>query len=942
MSPSMYRLCSFFLATVVNGAAFAQAQVATNDFKTPGAAMILSTGDNLFYYKWFPIDSTAGIGASFDLFKSYYGVDRIIWRGAQAQWMAYENVFRPEPDELADLYVLEMDLETKERLSIRAGEEARKRGLAYWGYMPFFEVGASAEAVAMAGFGPYAFEEKIRAEHPEYRLYDRAGLTDGSTIEFGYPQVRKYFTDRYDKMFSSGGEFSCYEGIIFYTYVENFFPRFSDQFIYSDVAATDFKKRYGVDIYTQPFDIEKYQEMRGEYITTYLRELRQVFKKHGKKLAFYIDAREPGIPQRWPSYPDILVPGRVKMDWQQWVKEGLVDEIALRSAEDLARVRPFLEATEGTTTRVSILTSAMPPELKPLYARGVTQHIWAPELASDFPPGKAPVSALDGNDRVAIMSVLRQARDAEVDVPLERIVSLFQHPDLIVRRQAVAAVLGRRMAEAIPALEQATMDPENSFRAVVIDALGTLHGPNTVATIGRSLEKYPTAGMRIVARTAWSMMIPERANDLVELYHQTNSAYVRGTIIEMLVSKRAVPAIDAIPAFRPLVDAAAKDQNSILRSIAAFATAYYPDRHSAELLLEMMDDPSEVVQNAAAFSLGEVARRIDHRDVREAIFDRLVSQEKLYGAQSKRSDQKWGYRVVAEALMFGFGPRGERHVARVLNGQEPVLADLAWRVLFHPNDGWNFYPIDREAGEALTAYHPRPNRTGVARKAYTLPPEAEVLNQPFTGLSPDPRGIVGSVWTVAAKWSGIDSNVQFANADGKPLLALSVGQSGKGARLMGTVGYDLPDKRFKNRLRGHFPASPVAYGVGDGVVEVSVSIRRVDPAAEVQLLLKPEVQSKESVGFSVAGDGQARIEAKGEQHAAASTGPAAGKWERFRLRLDFRTATATLLAPDRQDGPVAQAAFDADKRYRAVSLSAAGQPGSSVQAADLRITQTFE
>ena len=197
---------------------------ATDPSKEPGAAMILSTGDNLFYYKWFPIDSSAGIHSSFEIFKSDYNIDRIIWRGAQAQWMADDNVFRTPSEEIADLYNLEMNLETKEHLSFKGADEARKSGLAYWGYMPFFEVGQSEEAVSMSGFGPYNFEEKIRAEHPEFRLYDRAGIASGSTIEFGYPEVRKRYLDRYDKMLSQGGAFSIYDGIIFYTYCREFLP----------------------------------------------------------------------------------------------------------------------------------------------------------------------------------------------------------------------------------------------------------------------------------------------------------------------------------------------------------------------------------------------------------------------------------------------------------------------------------------------------------------------------------------------------------------------------------------------------------------------------------------------------------------------------------------------------------------------------------------------
>ncbi len=906
----------------------------------PKSAMILSTGDNLFYYKWYPIDSPAGISASFDLFKSGYNVDRIIWRGAQAQWMAKDAIFPPYPEEMFDLYDQEMKWETQDRLSHTAAVEARKRGLSYWGYMPFFEVGQGAEATCMAGFGPYNFNEKFRAEHPEYCLYDRAGVGIGSTIEFGYPEVRKEWLRRYEEFFKEGGEFSIYDGVIFYTYVENFYPRYTDQYMFSDIAVKDFKKRYGVDVLTQPFDIQKYQEMRGEYITQYLREMRQLFNKYGKKLAFYIDAKEPDIAMRWPCYPGILVPGSVTMDWRQWIKEGLVDEIALRTATDINDIQPFLDATKGTKVRISLLTNQMPPQLKYLEAQGVTRHVWSPELPTDFPKENAPLSALDGDDHTAILSVLRQVRDEQLDVPVERLTALFKHPDLIVRRQAVAAVLGGQMVGAVPALEEAAMDPENSFRCVAIDALGTLHGPNTVAVIGSVVAKYPTMSMRLVARTAFSTMFAERSAEIFKLYRETPSPYVKITILEMPIAKRAVPAVDAVPGFRPLVfDGAASDIEK-LRFTAAFTAAYYPDRESTELLLKLLDDNAEVVQVAAAFSLGEMARRIEDHALRERIFAQLVAKQKQFGDKSTRSDLAWGFRPVCEALLYGFGPRGERHLATTLNGSDKRLAIQAWNVLFHPNDGWNFYELDREQGESLYAYYPEPLRTKVERKTYSLPTQAEILRQDFAGITPDPTGVSGSQWSPGGKWTGLGENVRFGTDSGAAFVEIGVSKLGKGSRVVGIKGMDMPDRRFKNRLAGHFPASPIAYGISAGVAELSLSIRKSNATDSLLVGLAPDGKSDDLVGFRVERDGKINLVSSADgsiQSALTLNGSAS---ERFTLRLDFRSAKATLQAE--QGGATAQFPFDVNHQYRAIVFAAQGDPESSTRVGDVRLTQSFE
>ncbi len=940
-SPSFVK--SIFISILMVAAAASFADTPSPTPKKPDVAMILSTGDNLFYYKWFPIDSSRAMGSSFDAFMSLYNVNRIIWRRAQAQWMTDGAVFRPQSEEIDDLYRMEMNLETRDHLTRVAAAETKKRGLAFWGFMPLFEVGASADVTSMSGFGPYNFEDRFRADHPEYRLSDRAGIETGGPLEFGYPEVRRDYLRRYEEKFQPGGDFSQYDGIIFYTYVENFFPRFTDQFIYSDIAARDFKRRYGVDVYSQPFDMDKYMEMRGEYITQYLREMRQLFNKYGKKIAFYIDTQDPEVPMHWPSYRQVLTPGRIKMDWRTWVKEGLVDELALRDAASINDIQPFIDATRGTKTRLGIAGGEMPQFVQNISDQDFSWHIWSPEMPPNFPVENSPVSALEGSDPVAKMSVLRQVRDGSIDVPVAQVVQLLNDRDQIVRHMAVDALVRRRVTAAIPAMESAAMDPENNFRCNVIDALGTMHGPNTVAAIGKALEAYPVAGMRIAARSAWAAMFPADSDDLIALYYRTTSPYVRTAIVEMIVSKRAVPAIKATAAFRPLVDQAAADPNDTLRSIAAFATAYYPDSKTAQLLLHLLDDPSEVVQDAAAFSCGEVARDLDDRKLREAIFQRLLEQEKLYGMDGNRHDQQWGYRVVAESLIFGFGPRGQQHVVDVLNGPDPRLADLAWRVLFHPDDGWNFYPIDRRQGEALYAYHPGPNRMNVPTQKYELPEDVELLNQNFARLEPDATGAAGSLWNTGGKWIGLNSNVRTAGENGKPSIELRTDDAGRGAQLIGTIAYDMPDGRFKNRLRGHFPRSSAEYGVADGIVELSFDVLKSNAGDSIELALGSDTSTAQSVGVIIAKDGQVQAEVNQKNpgsSVSSMTVSAKDGWQHFVLRLDFSAGKASLQEGD--GSAAAEFSFDTDPHYRAIILEALGNPNTETQVADLRLTQRIE
>jgi hypothetical protein len=148
---------------------------------------------------------------------------------------------------------------------------------------------------------------------------------------------------------------------------------------------------------------------------------------------------------------------------------------------------------------------------------------------------------------------------------------------------------------------------------------------------------------------------------------------------------------------------------------------------------------------------------------------------------------------------------------------------------------------------------------------------------------------------------------------------------------------------MKNRLRGHFPASPVTYGVGDGIVELSLDIRKSAQGDVLEVSLRPDAKAAEFVGFSIAKDGKVQVQSNAGDPVVASS-PALSKdaWQRLTLRLDFKTGKAALLTGKGDGAPAAEFSFDANKRYRAVVLSAAGDADTTTQVADLRLTQSIQ
>src|SRR5690348_17622517 len=66
--------------------------------------------------------------------------------------------------------------------------------------------------------------------------------------------------------------FRSYDGIFFYTYIENCGARYLDEYGFNEPIVSEFKRRHGVDIRNQPFDKQAWYVLRGEYMTQFIRD----------------------------------------------------------------------------------------------------------------------------------------------------------------------------------------------------------------------------------------------------------------------------------------------------------------------------------------------------------------------------------------------------------------------------------------------------------------------------------------------------------------------------------------------------------------------------------------------------------------------------------------------------------------------------------------------
>jgi len=108
-------------------------------------------------------------------------------------------------------------------------------------------------------------------------------------------------------------------------------PDNADRFGFNDIVVKDMKKRYGVNILTDPrFDVdrpnfnrldpmvENWHKLRGEYFTQFFRELRQAMNEIDPhiQICASLAGERIGPPM-----------GNWFTDWRTWVDEGLIDAI---------------------------------------------------------------------------------------------------------------------------------------------------------------------------------------------------------------------------------------------------------------------------------------------------------------------------------------------------------------------------------------------------------------------------------------------------------------------------------------------------------------------------------------------------------------------------------------------------------------------------------------
>jgi len=284
--------------------------------------MTLSWGDVIWQHRGqgvAQIDTPEKIRESIKTWKSK-GVDKVHFRVDDFRILLFHQLYIAST---SSAYHKEAAKATKEAWQRNLVQEAvdslKKEGITVEMYITILDEGLPPEMLG-GDQNLFPWQSNFTRQNPQFLSVDRS--LPGSphkyhygVLEYAYPEVREYmlkmittFSDRFD-----------FDGVFLSLRSHSPPPEHADQFGFNEPVVKEYERRYGRNILLQSFDLEKWRDLRGEYLTSFLRDFKAHLSRKGQKLAI-------GISQGEYIGPPF---GNMKLHWRQWVSEQIIDELVV-------------------------------------------------------------------------------------------------------------------------------------------------------------------------------------------------------------------------------------------------------------------------------------------------------------------------------------------------------------------------------------------------------------------------------------------------------------------------------------------------------------------------------------------------------------------------------------------------------------------------------------
>ena len=652
-----------------------------------------STGDHLWVAEREPVDSPAAVEAMMEWMAETYGTRRLYWRaGGTEIWDRHYQVGEDCPAQYDWAINWKRRLFREQHLNEAAVAAAKQRGMEIYLYTGLFEHGVQPDVGIIA---PYLIEDSLRIEHPEWCMLDRWGERRcPGPLSLAYPEVRERVIARYVQAMRRFG----YDGVTFYTYVENVGLRYPEEFEFNQPVIDLFRERYPA-VHPRTADLtdeqrEHWRCCRGQFVTQFLRELHAALAADGRRVMMILDAAAPDLPQPWWGKPTSGI-GPVHLAWEYWVREGIVDGLWVQlgaPADQRALLDRILELRGDGDLDIVVRTPAPFDPAWDLYVQaGVVPVavITAPangiERLTLAPTGPETLRSPDWKLRAQTLADVAEGRR---QLPAQEVAPLADDEHLLVRRRAMHALAALAEGAQVPVIERGLSDAESCVRIAAAASLGEVHRPESAQAMldalaaddGFQLKRACVDSLGAMGEGALPALVDGLASEAVAVREVSARALY-------IVGRDGPTGLVREPVRGTMLDA---DEDDVVRWWAVEALVGLrlkltdADREQlADDLIGLLGASPRMVQQHAAWGLGYMASCVSAETASRSLAA-LEALMREFGDGCTRRDAAYGWRLVGNALLQHGEPGRAALEAMRAQTDDRWLAWIAYEVAHVP------------------------------------------------------------------------------------------------------------------------------------------------------------------------------------------------------------------------------------------------------------------
>jgi HEAT repeat protein len=261
---------------------------------------------------------------------------------------------------------------------------------------------------------------------------------------------------------------------------------------------------------------------------------------------------------------------------------------------------------------------------------------------------------------------------------------------------------------AIPAIQSALLDPENSVRWQAALMLGQLNASNCVQDIFAAVKRDNStfqfnfcAVPQVLTELKKKKLLTQQQTDFIiglTTAPETKTREIAWNALRALY----LPATDTLG--KAALKTLASEPNPYARELALAVIQNFPPTplYFDRISQTINNDTDAVVQVRACRALAIIIRQDAGQPLRESALRSVAAFFRQYGEGCHRPDKDWGWRDVGNSLRT-FGEPGTHVLEEIMQDMtNRSLAELAWRVLYlKQEDQFNHITEDQELKDHL-------------------------------------------------------------------------------------------------------------------------------------------------------------------------------------------------------------------------------------------------